>query len=165
MNLLKAVKISKRLLKKKTNPFTIPCKCVNFKITKVITIIEIARTVRKPVFIPKIKKTDEITSPGFATDKFVRSIFSGDWKRGTLRMAFIKNKINKVIDTVLRWFCNLGNLTRMALPSIIPWDKPIPNVVKITINWIKGSLKLSTSIGINAIYLEINTHQNMSFST
>jgi hypothetical protein len=36
-------------------------------------------------------------------------------------------------------------------------------VVKITINCIKGSLKLSTSIGINAIYLEINTHQNRSF--
>ena len=78
MNLLRAVKISRRALKKKTNPFTIPFKLVNFKITKVITIIEIARTVRNPVFIPKIKKTDEITSPGFATDKFVRTIFSGD---------------------------------------------------------------------------------------
>jgi hypothetical protein len=100
VNLLKAVKTSKRPLKKKTNPFTIPCKLVNFKITKVITIIEIARTVRNPVFIPKIKKTEETTSPGFATDKFVRSIFSGDWKRGTLRMALIKNKINNVTETV-----------------------------------------------------------------
>ena len=70
MNLLKAVKISKRALKKKTNPFTIPCKFVNFKITKVITIIEMPRTVRNPVFIPKIKNTEEITSPGLATDKF-----------------------------------------------------------------------------------------------
>jgi hypothetical protein len=78
VNLLKAVKTSKRLLKKNTNTFTIPCKLVNFRIRKVITIIEIARTVRNPVFIPKIKKTDETTSPGFVIDKFVRSIFSGD---------------------------------------------------------------------------------------
>ena len=56
VNLLRAVKISRRALKKKTNPFTIPFKLVNFKITKVITIIEIARTVRNPVFIPKIRE-------------------------------------------------------------------------------------------------------------
>jgi hypothetical protein len=78
VNLLKAVKISNKVLKKKTNPFTIPRKFVNFKITKVITIIEIANTVRKPVFIPKIRNIEETTSPGFATDIFVRSIFSGD---------------------------------------------------------------------------------------
>ena len=69
-------------------------KFVNFKITKVITIIEIANTVRNPVFIPKIRNTEETTSPGLATDKFVKSIFSGDWKRGTLRTAFTKNKPN-----------------------------------------------------------------------
>ena len=100
MNLLKAVKSNNKLLKKKTNPFTIPCKLVNFRMIKVITIIEIARTVRNPVFIPKIRKMDEIKSAEFATDKFVRSIFSGDWKRGTLRTALIKNKINNVTDTV-----------------------------------------------------------------
>jgi hypothetical protein len=87
----------------------------------------------------------------------------GDWKRGTLRTAFIKNKKNNVKDTVFRWFCRRGNLWRIALPRMIPWDNPIPNVVKITINWITGSLKLSTSIGNNAIYLQINTHQNSSF--
>ena len=100
MNLLKAVKISSRALKKKTNAFTIPCISVNFKTTKVMTIIEIANTVRNPVFIPKIKNTEEITSPLLATDKLVKSIFVGDWKRGTLRTAFIKNKINNVNDTV-----------------------------------------------------------------
>ena len=100
MNLLKAVKSSNSALKKKTKPFTIPCKCVNFKMTKVITIIEIANTVRNPVFIPKIRNTEETTSPGLATDKFVKSIFSGDWKRGTLRTAFTKNKPNDVKDTV-----------------------------------------------------------------
>ena len=78
MNLLKAVKISSRALKKKTNAFTIPCISVNFKTTKVMTIIEIANTVRNPVFIPKIKNTEEITSPLLATDKLVRSIFAGD---------------------------------------------------------------------------------------
>jgi hypothetical protein len=62
--------------------------------------IEIANTVRKPVFIPKIRNIEETTSPGFATDMLVRSIFSGDWKRGTLRIALIKNKTNKVTETV-----------------------------------------------------------------
>ena len=127
--------------------------------------IEIANTVRKPVFIPKIRNIEETTSPGFATDMFVRSIFSGDWKRGTLRIALIKNKTNKVTETVLTWFCSLGNLSRIALPRMIPWDNPIPNVHKITISWIRGSLKLSTSIGIKAIHSKINIHQNMGFST
>jgi len=89
VNLLNAVKISNNALKKKTNPFTIPCKFVNFKITKVITIIEKANTVRKPVFIPKIKNSEETTSPGFATDKFVRSIFSGG-----LETRYTKNCID-----------------------------------------------------------------------
>tara|TARA_B110000014_G_C19598889_1_gene317571 strand:+ start:187 stop:441 length:255 start_codon:yes stop_codon:yes gene_type:complete len=78
VNRLNAVKSSSKILKKKTNPLTIPCKLVNFKITNVITIIEIANTVRNPVFIPKTKKIEEMTSPGLPTDKFVRSIFSGD---------------------------------------------------------------------------------------
>ena len=151
MNRLRAVKISNKLLKKKTNPFTIPCKLVNFKITKVITIIEKARIVKNPVFIPKIKKTVETNSLGFATDKFVRSIFSGDWNLGTLRTVLIKNRTNKDTDTVLRWFCSRGNLKRIALPKKIPWDNPIANVLKITINWIKGSFRYSATIGINAI--------------
>jgi len=77
----------------------------------------------------------------------------------------IKNKMNKVIETVFTWFCNLVNLKRIALPRIIPWDKPIPKVPKTTINWIRGSLKLSTSIGIKAINSKINIHQNMGFPT
>jgi hypothetical protein len=72
------VNINNKLLKKKTNPFTIPCKFVTFKITKVITMIEKASTVKNPVFIPKIKKTVETNSFGFVTAKFVISIFSGD---------------------------------------------------------------------------------------
>ena len=43
---------------------------------------------------------------------------------------------------------------RIALPKKIPWDKPIPKVLKITINWIKGSLKYSATIGIKAINLK-----------
>ena len=69
--------INNKLLKKKTNPFTIPCKFVTFKITKVITMIEKASTVKNPVFIPKIKKTVETNSFGFVTAKFVISIFQG----------------------------------------------------------------------------------------
>ncbi|EIJ66999.1 hypothetical protein BD31_I1449 [Candidatus Nitrosopumilus salaria BD31] len=93
---------------------------VNFKTTKLITVTDIANTVRNPVFIPKIKKSVETISLGLFADKFERSIFSGDANRGTLRIAFIKNKINKVTDTVLRRFCKRGNLTRIALPKIIP---------------------------------------------
>ena len=46
------------------------------------------------------KILQETISPGLTTDKFVKSIFSGDWKRGTLRTAFTKNKPNNVKDTV-----------------------------------------------------------------
>jgi len=77
---------------------------VYFKRTKVITVTEIASTVRNPVFIPKIKKMEEVTSLALPTDKFERSIFSGEEKRGTLKIAFAKNMINKVIDTVLTRF-------------------------------------------------------------
>jgi hypothetical protein len=42
----------------------------------------------------------------------------------------------------------------MALPKKNHWDKPITTVLKITINWIKGSLKYSATIGIKAIDLK-----------
>jgi len=62
-------------------------------------VIEIASTVRNPVFIPKIKKRSEATSPGLPADKFDRSIFSVDAKRGTLKIAFTKNMIKREMDT------------------------------------------------------------------
>jgi hypothetical protein len=93
---------------------------VNFNTTKLMTVTEIANTVRNPVFIPKIKKSPDTISPGLFADKFDRLIFSGEAKRGTLRIAFIKNKPNIVKDTVLTRFCKRGNLTSMALPRIIP---------------------------------------------
>lgn len=68
---------------------------VNFKRMKVITVTEIANTVRNPVFIPKIKKRMEVISPGLPADKLKRSIFSGEAKRGTLKTAFAKNKQTK----------------------------------------------------------------------
>lgn len=101
MNLLTAVKINKSALKKKTNPFVIPLRFVNFNTTKLMTVTVIARTVRNPVFIPKIRKSADTISPGLFADKFERVIFSGDAKRGTLKIAFIKNKPNIVKDTVL----------------------------------------------------------------
>ncbi len=124
---------------------------MNFKRTKVITVTEIASTVRNPVFIPKIKKRIEATSPGLFADKFESSIFSGDAKRGTLKIAFAKNMINKVIDTVFRWFCRRGNLTRMALPRMIPWNIPIPKALKTAINEKMGSWKIPTRNEIRAI--------------
>lgn len=90
------------MLKKKTKPFVKPCKFINFKRTKVITVMEMARTVRNPVFIPKIRNIVDAISDGFAADKLDKVIFSVDAKRGTLRIAFIKNKINKVTDTVFK---------------------------------------------------------------
>jgi hypothetical protein len=74
---------------------------VNLSNTKVITVTEIAMTVRKPVFIPKIRNNREINSLELVADKFESSIFSGEAKRGTLKIAFIKNIVNKEIDTVL----------------------------------------------------------------
>ena len=120
MNLLTAVNTNKSALKKKTKPFVIPLRLVNFNTTKLMTVTEIANTVRNPVFIPKIKKSPDTISPGLFADKFDRLIFSGEAKRGTLRIAFIKNKPNIVKDTVLTRFCKRGNLTSMALPRIIP---------------------------------------------
>ena len=84
----------------KTNAFDIPRIFVYFKRTKVITVKEIANRVRNPVLSPKIKKIEEATSPALPADKFERSIFSGEEKRGTLKIAFAKKRINKVIDTV-----------------------------------------------------------------
>ncbi|GBH34018.1 hypothetical protein NZNM25_08090 [Nitrosopumilus zosterae] len=104
MSLLKPVSISKRILENKTNILNIPLRFVNFKRTKVITVTEIARMVRNPVFIPKIKKREDAISPACAVGRLNRSIFSGDAKRGTLKTALTKNKINSVIDTVLTWF-------------------------------------------------------------
>jgi hypothetical protein len=100
VNLLIAVKINKRTLKKNTNDFTIPLRLVNFKRTKVITVTEIARTVRNPVFIPNIKKSADTTSAGPLADTVDRSIFSGDAKRGTLRIALIKKITNIDTETV-----------------------------------------------------------------
>ena len=120
MNLLTAVKISNKVLKKKTKIFEIPFKEVNFKTTKLITVTDIANTLRNPVFMPKIKNKADIISLRLFAGKFERTIFSGDANLGTLRMAFIKNNINKVTDTFLRWFCKRGNLTRIDLPKIIP---------------------------------------------
>ena len=78
MNLLIPVKINNKELKKKTNNFMIPRRFVNFKITKVITVTDIANTVRKPVFIPKIRNNKDASSAGLPADKLESSIFSGD---------------------------------------------------------------------------------------
>ncbi len=102
VNLLTAVRISNRVLKKKTNIFEIPFRAVNFKTTKLITVTDIANTLRNPVFMPKIKNNADNISPGLFAGKFERTIFSGDANLGTLRTAFIKNNTNKVTDTVLR---------------------------------------------------------------
>lgn len=150
VNLLIPVKINSNELKKKTNNFTIPFRFVNFKITKVITVTEIANTVRNPVFIPKIRNNTDANSAGLPADKFESWIFSGDANLGTLRIAFAKNKTKRVIDTVFRWFCNRGNLTSIARPKIIPWNNPIPSA-PITARIEKtGSWNTSTRNGIRA---------------
>jgi hypothetical protein len=134
VNLLTAVNIKISALKKKTNPLVMPLRLVNFKITKLITVTEIANTVRNPVFIPKIKKSEEVNSAGLFADRLDRLIFSGEANRGTLKIAFIKNKKNIVKETVLTRFCKRGNRTRIALPRIIPWNNPIPKALKTAIS-------------------------------
>ena len=84
-------------------------------------VTEIARTARKPVFTPNIVKINDATSPGFVALKiFDITIFSGDANLGTLRIAFAKNKKNSEIENIFAWFCNLGNLIRIAFPRIKP---------------------------------------------
>lgn len=100
MNRLIPVRTKINTLKRKTNTFIIPLRLVNFNTTKVITVTEIAKTVKNPVFVPKIKKSEDITSPGLAADKLDNWIFSVELKQSTLKRAFTKNKINKVIETV-----------------------------------------------------------------
>lgn len=73
----------------------------NFRSTNVITVIEIASTARNPAFIPNTRKTEDVSSSGLLDSKMLeRSIFSVDAKRGTLKIAFTRNKKNKEIETV-----------------------------------------------------------------
>ena len=84
-------------------------------------VTEIAKTARNPVFIPKIRKSNEAISPLLvACEIEEKSIFSGDANRGTLRIAFAKNKTKRETDTFFTFFCNLGNLIKIALPKNIP---------------------------------------------
>ena len=150
VNLLRAVKASSKELKKKTNPLAIPWRCVNFNKTKVITVIDIASTVRNPVLIPNIKKIKEANSWELVEARLDRSIFSGDAKRGTLSTAFIKNKMNREKDTVFAWFWSLGNLTSIALPNTIPWNNPIAKALVTKMIENIGSWKTLTRNGMSA---------------
>ena len=119
-------KISK--LKNKTKTLVAPWIGANFNKTKVITVTEIARTTKNPTFIPNTRKSSEVISPGsFAWKILEISILSGDAKRGTLKMAFARNRKNKEIETVFTWFCSRGNRNSIARPKIMPWKIPIPN--------------------------------------
>ena len=84
-------------------------------------VTEIAKTARNPVFIPKIRKSNEAISPLLvACEIEEKSIFSGDANLGTLRIAFAKNKTNRETETFFTLFCSLGNLIKIALPNIMP---------------------------------------------
>jgi len=88
-----------------------------------------------------------------------RMILSGDAKRGTLKIAFTRNKKNKDIETVFTWFCRRGNRKSIALPKTIPWKIPITNALKIAITEKIGSWKTSTKNGINAIIRKLSQLQ------
>lgn len=84
-------------------------------------VTEIARTAKKPVLIPKIRKINDATSPLLvAWEIEERSIFSGDANRGTLKIAFARNRTKREIETFFTLFCNRGNRIKMARPKIIP---------------------------------------------
>ena len=115
-------------------------------------VTDIARTARNPVFIPKIRKSSDAISPLLvAWEIEEKSIFSGDANLGTLRMAFAKNKTNRETDTFFTLFCSLGNLTKIALPKIMPWSNPIANAPKTETKENRGCKNRSEKTGINAI--------------
>ena len=66
--------------------------------------MDIASTVRNPVLIPNIINNKEANSSEFVADTLNKSILSGDANRGTLNIAFIKNKTNRDTDTVFTRF-------------------------------------------------------------
>lgn len=101
MNLLRPVNSKISRLKKKTKILVAPWIGANFKSTNVITVTEIASTAKNPAFIPNTRKSKEVTSTGLSVAKMLeRSIFSEDAKRGTLKIAFTRNKKNKDTETV-----------------------------------------------------------------
>ena len=162
MNLLIPVNTKIRMLKKKTNPFEIPEILVNFSKTNVMIVTEIAKTAKKPVLIPRIRKIIEATSPVLvAWEIDEKSIFSGDANRGTLKRAFARNKTNREIETFLTLFCNLGNRTRIALPKIIPCNNPIPKAPKTAIREKIGSWNRSAREEIKAIDNKINVENTI----
>jgi len=74
---------------------------VNFRSKKVMTVTEVAITAKNPAFIPIIVKINDVNSCGLPTcEMCVRSILSGDAKRGTLRIAFARNRKNRDAETV-----------------------------------------------------------------
>lgn len=95
-------------------------------------VTEMANTAKKPVLIPSIRKIREAASPELVAWEIEdQSIFSGDANRGTLKMAFARNNMNNEMETFFTLFCNRGNLTRIALPKIIPCNNPIAEAPKI----------------------------------
>jgi len=120
-------------------------------------VTEIAKTAKNPVFIPKIRKSNDKISPLLvAWEMDEKSIFSGDANLGTLRIAFTKNKTKREMDTFFTLFCNLGNLTRIALPKMIPWSNPIANALNTVTKENTGCKNRSEKTGISAIIYKAN---------
>lgn len=129
--------------------------CVIFNSTSVIIVTDTAKTAKNPVFMPKIVKIIDIRSPEFVASKMVENvIFSGEANLGTLRIAFIKNKTNREIETIFAWFWSRGNLISMAFPRIIPCRIPMPNAASTALIENTGSEKTSTRNGASAIFAD-----------
>lgn len=138
---------------------------VSFSKTKVMTVTDIANTAKNPVLIPSIRKIIDAASPVLvAWEIDEKSIFSGDAKRGTLKMAFTKNIINKEIETFFTLFCNLGKRTRIARPKIIPCTNPITKATEIAIREKVGSWSRSTRNETKAIASKnLSSRYNISY--
>ena len=162
MNLLIPVNNKIRTLKEKTNHFDTPWRLVSFSRTNDMIVTEIANTAKNPVLIPSIRKIIDANSPVLvAWEIDEKSIFSGDANLGTLKIAFIRNNTNNEIETFLRLFWSLGNLTRIALPKIIPCNNPIPKALKIPISETIGFWNASTRMEINAMAYNLNTENTI----
>ena len=66
-----------------------------------MTVTEIASTAKNPALTPNTRKTNDPNSPEVLASKTLdRSIFAGDAKRGTLKIAFARNRKNKDTETI-----------------------------------------------------------------
>ena len=95
-------------------------------------VIDTNRTITapNPEFNPKKFTTYKIPSSkvlGMVNSD--KKVFSGIANFITFAIAFIENKIKRIIDANLAYFLRLGNLLLIPLPRTVPCKIPIPKTI------------------------------------